>query len=289
MPFPLPSHFSRLDAMEFCMDGTSSVPVDCVVKLSDISTDPCDTYEKKISLERKTANLVSEGGIQALLVLFDPALSSSTMNILEPKPPDPFLRSSPLSCAGLFSSQYPKVFPSAERSTPSALLSCSGLPINVPTSKIYLGRSEISAFEHSIQTILDPLAAVLRSAYQKSMSSLPRSFYLGFSPSLLFGAPIAVVVTSKAQIDLTRRTMAIPDIRKMMFSTLCPIVVFVCVSCTSIAQKVTIDKFVAQAKIQPALMVFLWLQPNCCFLSGNKISVPLVFKALVLTHVLPLL
>jgi len=104
-----------------------------------------------------------------------------------------------------------------------------------------------------------------------------------------FGALITVVVTSKAQIDLTRRTMAITEIRKMTFSALRPIAVFVCIACTSIAQKVTIDESVAQARIQPALMVFLWLQANWCFLSRNEVIVPFVFKVFVLAHVLPLL
>ncbi|KAJ8440806.1 hypothetical protein Cgig2_000694 [Carnegiea gigantea] len=57
----------------------------------------------------------------------------------------------------------------------SALLSCSGLPINMPTLKICLGRSEIPAFEHSIQTMLDPLTAVFRSAYRKLISGIQKT------------------------------------------------------------------------------------------------------------------
>ncbi|KAJ8440242.1 hypothetical protein Cgig2_024007 [Carnegiea gigantea] len=94
------------------------------------------------------------------------------MNLLEAKPPDPFLRSLPLSRAALFSSHHPTVFPSTKCSTPFALLSCSGLLFNVLKSKICLGRSEILGFEHSIETILDPLNAVLRSAYRKTIPAI---------------------------------------------------------------------------------------------------------------------
>ncbi|KAJ8421865.1 hypothetical protein Cgig2_009350 [Carnegiea gigantea] len=66
--------------------------------------------------------------------------------------------------------------------------------------------------------------------------------------------------------------MAITEIRKITFSVLRPIVVFVYVACTSIAQKARIDEFIAQARIQPALMVFLWLQAKCCFLFVNKVK-----------------
>ncbi|KAJ8452730.1 hypothetical protein Cgig2_005066 [Carnegiea gigantea] len=87
----------------------------------------------------------------------------------------------------------------------------------------------------------------------------------------LFGAPITVVVASQTQINLTRRIMAIPAIMKMKFSALCPTTAFVCAAGTPLAPKVTIDEFVAQARIQPVLIVFLWLQSYICSLSGNKI------------------
>ncbi|KAJ8430799.1 hypothetical protein Cgig2_003241 [Carnegiea gigantea] len=105
------------------------------------------------------------------------------MNLLEAKPPDPFLRSFPLFCVGLFSSQHPAVFPSDECSTPAALLSYSGLLFDRPKSKICLGRSEILGFEHSIQTILDPLHDVLRSAYRNKISAFQNTCWC-FCPAV---------------------------------------------------------------------------------------------------------
>jgi len=76
---------------------------------------------------------------------------------------------------------------------------------------------------------------------------------------------------------------------KMKFSALRPTTAFVYAAGTPLAPKVTIDEFVAQARIQPVLMVFLWLQSYICSLSGNMVSVFLVLKVLVLTFILSLL
>ncbi|KAJ8440936.1 hypothetical protein Cgig2_022792 [Carnegiea gigantea] len=85
------------------------------------------------------------------------------------------------------------------------------------------------------------------------------------------------------EIDLTRRIMVILAIMKMKFSALRPTTAFVHAAGTPLAPKVTIDEFVAQARIQPVLM----LQSYICSLSGNKFGYIVVLSFFVHPAVFP--